>query len=809
MKKTFHCPSCGQKVLVEAEKAGRKISCPHCSTSVVIPREDIVPGRVIGGFELRERLGVGGMGEVWLAYQSTMDRQVAVKILSPALTHDLEFVENFLEEVRIAAKMDHNNIVTAFDAGVDDHIYYLAMSFIPGETLAEKIDREGKIDETTALSIVYQVAQALHYAWEKFSILHRDINPSNMMLTPDGEVKLMDMGISKSLADQSGIIERDLVGTPEYMSPEQAEGLADIDVRADIYSLGATLFQMLTGEVPFSGSDPHEILQKQLDEPLPSPRSINPSLSYRATVLVETMVAKDRGQRPATWSAVLKDLRSVMGGRYPLTPHPVHGVIKPSIARGSTAPPVDKRKLTVSSRQIKKTHDDHRHLHPSGKRQKSMILHMLLVALLLVAGIFIFIKILSAPKQPRTHHVSTDITPKPDEDKKPAEAKDEEALGAAREAWELAALFAEQNPQRYDQALRYFETVLERGAGTEYEQRAEEQIRRLQYERYEAIQQVMSTLKAQADELVEKGELEEAVNLLLEYDGSMQRQTADLRAEKAEAIATQIRQLAAQRRQRAEQIEASIATFLNQIANELLGGNIRSAINLSAEFIEDNTEPEQQEVAGEVREILANVARMDQILLESFADDIGKEIELRVDDTNYVLRIQRVQDEVIVAERRVGPGYATIRFSLRQIPFSERYRRLENRADPKALALYAGISNFRRNQTGVAESFFRNTGHLAAPLIRRMNSIINTREREDIEQKLLELVHIAGAENPELSWDAVLAQLLENMPSPRRAQHVLNGLDTVIERYSDHEWLADKPFIEDFRSFLRAAAMDD
>ena len=231
----FTCSKCGVEIEAAENFAGSVAQCPNCNSTVMIPMPGIKPGIKIAGYEIVRRLGAGGMGDVWLANQTAMERKVALKILSPALTSDQEFIERFLKEIKTTAKLEHPNIVTAFDAGVDGKIYYLAMSFIDGVLLDDLLDSGKNVQEKEALRIVRSIADALRYAWDDFKILHRDIKPANIMLDTRKNAKLMDMGISKSLSEEKGLTMTGMiVGTPYYMSPEQARADADIDCRADI-----------------------------------------------------------------------------------------------------------------------------------------------------------------------------------------------------------------------------------------------------------------------------------------------------------------------------------------------------------------------------------------------------------------------------------------------------------------------------------------------------------------------------------------------------------------------------------------------
>jgi serine/threonine-protein kinase len=254
------------------------------------------------------------MGEVFLARQVAMDRDVALKVLPPAMTKNPELVERFLHEVRMAAKLEHPNIVAAFDAGTDGGYYYMAMSFVEGEDLDDRLNRTGPLSETEGIDVALAMAQALEYAWTRHRILHRDIKPANVMIDNVGDVKLMDMGIAKSLNEDSSLtMAGTFVGTPYYMSPEQAKNTDELDCRVDIYSLGASLYHLLTGHYPFEGKTPMAVLSQHLAAPLPSPQDRNPSISDAVAYLIFKSMAKNRNRRYGDWAEIIADLERLKG----------------------------------------------------------------------------------------------------------------------------------------------------------------------------------------------------------------------------------------------------------------------------------------------------------------------------------------------------------------------------------------------------------------------------------------------------------------------------------------------------------------
>ncbi len=314
----INCKSCGTGLEVSSNLEGRAVKCKECNATVKIPitGKQINPGMKIGGFETLKPLGIGGMGEVWLAEQKAMDRKVALKILSPKYTNDTEFVGRFMSEVKFSAKLEHPNIVTAFDAGIENGIHYLAISFVEGMQLEQILFKQKIVPEKQALKYIRNIAEALDYAWENFQLLHRDIKPGNIMIDEKDNAKLMDMGLCKSINEDLHLTQTDvIIGTPFYMSPEQAME-KDIDTRSDEYSLGATLYHLLSGEKPFKGNSPADIIQKHIQEPLRNPQEINPDLSDDCVELLNIMMAKKVSERHNSWKELISDLDKVIDGAF-------------------------------------------------------------------------------------------------------------------------------------------------------------------------------------------------------------------------------------------------------------------------------------------------------------------------------------------------------------------------------------------------------------------------------------------------------------------------------------------------------------
>jgi len=271
-------------------------------------------GQTFAGYEILSKLGQGGMGAVYKARQPMLNRLVALKMMAPNLSGDPAFVARFIREASAAANLNHPNMVQVYTAGENDKIYYIVMEFVEGESLRVRLDRMERIPPQEAVAVTVYIAQALQYAWNKAHLIHRDIKPDNVFLSNSGEVKVGDLGLAKSVGGgettdmtQTGMV----MGSPHYISPEQAQGLKDIDFRTDIYSLGCTLYHMLTGKTPYEGDSSMVIMMKHINDPPPAIFRTWPACPMPLGMLVGKMLAKDRNARPQSYEDLVADLMQV------------------------------------------------------------------------------------------------------------------------------------------------------------------------------------------------------------------------------------------------------------------------------------------------------------------------------------------------------------------------------------------------------------------------------------------------------------------------------------------------------------------
>jgi serine/threonine-protein kinase len=297
-----------------------------------------VAGETVGPYRIIEQLGSGGMATVFKAYHAALDRYVALKVLHPAFKEDPSFLARFQREARIVAQLDHPNIVPVYDFSAHHGQPYLVMRYIDGETLKARLAR-GPLSIADTLKMVNAIGAALVYA-HAAGVLHRDIKPSNVIITPKGDVFLTDFGLARiAQVGESTLSQDSILGTPQYISPEQAMGDAQLDARTDVYSLGVVLYELLVGRVPYQADTPYAVVHDHIYTPLPPPRSINPKLAEPLERFLLKALAKDRADRYASVAEMAQALnRAVEASGIPPA-GPVSTMITTGAAPTVAAPP--------------------------------------------------------------------------------------------------------------------------------------------------------------------------------------------------------------------------------------------------------------------------------------------------------------------------------------------------------------------------------------------------------------------------------------------------------------------------------------
>ena len=316
----FQCNHCRALLELDDVQPGEIVQCPTCLSPVAVPESVTSPRALLGDFVIKNLIGNGGMGTVYLAHQITLDRDVALKVLHADFSDDTAFIQNFINEARAAASLNHPNIVQAVAVNCDEGRWYFAMEYINGSTLKQMLAQNGRIPPQQMLGITMEIVSALKYAWKEKQIVHRDIKPDNIMMTADGHAKLADLGLARKITELHEDGSTELFGTPQYLAPELLS-CATPNAASDIYSLGATLYHALSGRFPFIADTPEAIANLHVTAPLVPLKEVAPDISEPISNLVDIMMAKSPEDRYQDYDELEKDIQRVVNGEMPLRTH--------------------------------------------------------------------------------------------------------------------------------------------------------------------------------------------------------------------------------------------------------------------------------------------------------------------------------------------------------------------------------------------------------------------------------------------------------------------------------------------------------
>src|ERR687892_2619877 len=270
-----------------------------------------VIGTLIGErFRLEEKVGSGGMSSVYRAYDPTLERRVAIKMMHRDISSDPAQLERFRREARAVAQLNHPHVVTVIDAGEDEGAPYIVFEYVEGETLKDRIRRLGRLPVSEAVAYAIEIGRALESAHAR-KLVHRDVKPQNVLIDPDGRAKVTDFGIARSLEQKGMTATGRVLGTTDYVSPEQAMGV-DVDERSDVYSVGVVLYEMLTGDVPFKAETQVGVAMRHVNEPMPDVQARRPEVSASVAAVVDRATTKDPRDRYGTVAEMVRDLEQTL-----------------------------------------------------------------------------------------------------------------------------------------------------------------------------------------------------------------------------------------------------------------------------------------------------------------------------------------------------------------------------------------------------------------------------------------------------------------------------------------------------------------
>ena len=351
----FQCNHCRALLELDDVQPGEIVQCPTCLSPVAVPESVTSPRALLGDFVIKNLIGNGGMGTVYLAHQITLDRDVALKVLHADFSDDTAFIQNFINEARAAASLNHPNIVQAVAVNCDEGRWYFAMEYINGSTLKQMLAQNGRIPPQQMLGITTEIVSALKYAWKEKQIVHRDIKPDNIMMTADGHAKLADLGLARKITELHEDGSTELFGTPQYLAPELLS-CATPNAASDIYSLGATLYHALSGRFPFIADTPEAIANLHVTAPLVPLKEVAPDISEPISNLVDIMMAKSPEDRYQDYDKLEKDIQRVVNGEMPLRTHSANAPLESndaSTAENAATTKHGKPKLKFTKSHVK------------------------------------------------------------------------------------------------------------------------------------------------------------------------------------------------------------------------------------------------------------------------------------------------------------------------------------------------------------------------------------------------------------------------------------------------------------------------
>jgi len=752
----------------------------------------------IPGFEMLEKLGQGGMATVWKARQVSLDRIVAIKILSSRLARDPADIERFQKEAQSAAKLKHPGIVQVYDANISSGVYFFVMEYVAGYTVGEWVRRKQVLPEKDALLVVECVADALEYAWNRERIIHCDIKPDNVMIDADGTVKVSDLGLARTIRGMSpGQTDSEVMGTPAYMSPEQASGRADLDFRADIYSLGAMLYHLVTGTMLFAGQSEEQVMEQQIAGTVPDPADIKPSVSGWAAVLIETMLAKNREDRHASWAAAKADIARVKKRHMPSTRLLKEGAstVQRSHESGLKIRPKTGRDPSVSAATD-----------TAAVSTRSWMPYAIaggILALLVVVSLVLRSrsegttrKILPLKPQPSVPKIVSDTGSTPPT---PMVAQPGPNIESARQVYEAVKAWEQTNPERRQESLERYEQAARQLAGTPYAASATDDARRIRDRlRYDA-QQVLAQLQQRVRPLIQESRYEDAARLFETYAGPLARETEPARVQLAEQARQMAHRAVAEREANAKRSSEQFTIWRRDLVDRLVAQGIPPALETARNSVSDETWSAQVTDIQAVVQCLETASQVEQRVADSFREQKGQEITVRLVSGTCKLNVDGVEplgpgDWKISGHEQMrtsGPALVSLNrsFTLRDLSTAERLLRMGNDTQPE-VALHKGLMALAAKAFGPArDAFAKISPVLRDDLLAKVERIESEQAESGALDALKEILRVQGvvvSGNDLNAWEPSIRSM---SLTPDRAIRLAEMVKGYRNRFTDKAFL--------------------
>lgn len=724
----------------------------------------------IPGFEFIELLGEGGMAVVWKARQLSLDRIVAIKLLSSRYSYDEADIKRFQLEAQAAARLKHSGIVQVYDANVYKGIYYFVMEYIGGYTAGDWLRRKGVLKEKDALLLAECVADALGYAWDRERLVHCDIKPDNIMIDSDGTVKVADLGLARTL--KAMVLEEnaeEVLGTPGYMSPEQARGMKDLDFRSDIYSLGATLFHLLTGQLLFQNYDEEDIMELQITSQEEDPCDLNNNLSIPAGWLIEAMLAKDREARHTSWAEVKYDIQRVKNGKMPvhILPQGAVSTIKRSARR------------TESSKIIVDVGAPRSSTVKAEKKKRSVVPFLVTLCLIfvffLISGFLLFkAKQTASVKRVVEKEIEESKVTKVEETSTRFSVKDR-----GEELLQFAVEYEKAHPDDFNQILKLYEDVIYRAHGTRYAMEADIARRRVLERKNEAVKSIMAELDKEAQSLIEECKFEEAIKVYRDYKGKLSEETLSYRKNAIRDIKEQEAQYLKEQERVKKEKESEYLSNIEKIALYVIDNNIIEALNIVKRLKEDIKFANYSDELNKWWDILTGVSKIDLKILRSFEEQIGSVVTVELLNGSIKVTIDYIKDGLVYASSSLSSGKVTITFGVNDLSIREKLFRLGEK-DTADISLYKAIVLYKMGMYHQAERYI---SFLEDPvksfLLNQIKKIESSKIEQEAENALIRMLNAVGIMVTSFDKENILINVEKLILTPALG----TSLRTLIEQY--------------------------
>jgi serine/threonine protein kinase len=644
----------------------------------------------INGFEILEKIGEGGMATVWKAKQISLDRLVAIKVLSPKLAANKEDIDMFRQEAQSAAKLKHSDIIQVYDARTDEGYYSLIMEFIDGDTVGDWQRRTKILDESNVMLVSESVALALGYAWETNKIIHCDIKPDNVMIDADGTVKLADLGLSRTISSLDAAQDlEEVMGTPAYMSPEQVQGEINIDCRNDIYSLGAMMYHLITGKMLFEGYSEEQIMEMQLYEVPPSVKSLNSNVSQGMSDLIAMMLEKNPDKRPKDWRQVINKLHSIKTG---------DTVIRKKLVTNHSL----KRKVgELPPKKIiekKKPSKIHIKTNPSStiatdiQKKKSPVAFAVTITIVLVVGIVIFIAMSHANKIKKEKDAANRIR-----------IAQQIQYDKEQKAYNAVMTYHSNNPSKFEYVISKLKDFKKTAETRKYQQESTKQISTLQTQYEDAVKDAIETMDRLAAKYIGQDDFMNAQFIYTGYKGDFPEETKSYRNKKSSELKELMDNMHAE-----EQKNTSVKKVVLTTLHNLSQTSTASATSFFNDQISQQPELAENYTIQQLSQLLA-LLDSKKVIMESYTKlkEAGEPITLQTKNSTITATIKSVEDDKLKIKILNSDGIPN---SDADIPYTHlSQEELEGRIkeNKDAYNLKKGLEHSKNKCYDIAEIYFQ------------------------------------------------------------------------------------------------------